>query len=711
MISNNPNPASTGTAVNAAFAQSLGAPADSSATGVNPGASPGARAPSQRDSASSGGFESHVREDGGRAGNEARTNEAKTGETRTNESKASETKANEAKSGDAKSVPSKPSETKGEESPKSGVSSKSALPRSLMAQIIGQVVKLNPGAQPAALQFLLGKSAGGGLEELPQLMASSRFIADALVEQDLSAYMTEDVKPSTVLRELGFSPDVITQALALGVDGTGLAQRGQVLGALGADPKRVESNLNQLKGVLAMDGVAGYMQQNLALARNSGKQPGIVEKLTGAEVDEGTSDLASFKASTSLEVQAIMAQALVSANSWGPRSMMGPADDMFRSFTGGASAKGDAGLSTDISALSLNLATGNLATETSADTTSQGLMRAGSQSVLPDPSRSDMTMDIAAIQAQLAVEFGDDVRITAIGDRAWEEEDFLASVDDFTGVAGFDAGATGSSVGEVEAPVAKVAEMRTTGIPDLNGPSEPSTRVMPLRQDNHEGGGHADASIGERPAKSPEAETPQTVNSAGFNAWSGQLAGEQGAQVEVAETPASTAKSERMEVNTRHATETVRKIQDAVLRTSVNNIGAMRLDLSSPETGALEIAVRLDQDRQVDVRVMAGSEELRELVARELPQLKSALGEQNLTLREFDTREWTGSQQEFRGFDGGGSREGAGRQPGDAGNPEKHGLSMQAANDQLGRQALRSFRIMDLSDRAFGGAGRIKVLA
>ena len=37
--------------------------------------------------------------------------------------------------------------------------------------------------------------------------------------------------------------------------------------------------------------------------------------------------------------------------------------------------------------------------------------------------------------------------------------------------------------------------------------------------------------------------------------------------------------------------------------------------------------------------------------------------------------------------------------------------SIEALNIQMGRQALRSFRIVDLSDRSFGGDGRIKVLA
>jgi flagellar hook-length control protein FliK len=184
--------------------------------------------------------------------------------------------------------------------------------------------------------------------------------------------------------------------------------------------------------------------------------------------------------------------------------------------------------------------------------------------------------------------------------------------------------------------------------------------------------------------------------------------------VEVAESPGA-GKTERVEVNARLASETVRKIQDAVMRTSVNNIGAMRLDLSSPETGNLEVAVRLDNDGQVDVRVMAGSGELRDMISRELPQLRSALGEQNLSLRDFEAREWAG-QQDFRGFaNGRGDQRGDARDNGrgvtGAAGVNSRGVPIKALNDQMGRQALRSFRVVDLSDRSLGGPGRIKVLA
>jgi len=141
----------------------------------------------------------------------------------------------------------------------------------------------------------------------------------------------------------------------------------------------------------------------------------------------------------------------------------------------------------------------------------------------------------------------------------------------------------------------------------------------------------------------------------------------------------------------------------------------MRLDLSSPETGNLEVAVRIDKDGQVDVRVMAGSGELRELVARELTQLKSALVEQNLNLREFTTREWTGAEANLanqgrsQGFED--ARQQDSSLAGATSIARNQAQSISALNEQMGRQALRSFRIVDLSDRSFGGDGRIKVLA
>ena len=748
MISNKTNSSSTASSMNTAMAPAIGVSSDSS--GVTPGAASGQRTGEEKPSRE---FDSHMRDDDNDTSKSPSKAQSSSRNSSSNSSRSSSTReesesdsAQAAEPGTAKSASeTKKSKVQGD-NPSSGNGQKP-----VMNHILRQLVKQNPGAQPPALQFIQGSLPGNAIEELPQLMASSRFITDALMEQDLSSYMGEDVKPSSVLRELGFSPDLITQALALGVDGGGPAQRAQVLSALGADPKRVESSLTQLKGAIAADGIAGYMQQTLALAKTSGKQPGIVEKLTGTEVDDTASDLGSFKANTSLEVQAIMAQALASANSWGPRAMARPSGSFFGSIDIGA---GMSALSLDMPS---SLSTGSFSmsevadlTFTSApslDSSMDSSFDSSLESSLSDVASvktdvmsfenvesrftqpgADAIMGLENLRSRLESEFGSNVKVTGMGASAWDETIDL-EVASTAGSYAPDGSVTESSstyfssTSELQTPVEGLSSARKDNASDSDTGSNGE-------KDQPAGRPLVNARFPDIEARNPEVSEQEPLQAQQAESLTGQVAAplsdalplnplaanDVQPAVEVAESPGS-EKSDRVEVNARHATETVRKIQDAVMRTSVNNIGAMRLDLSSPETGNLEIAVRLDQrDGNVDVRVMAGSDELRELISRELPQLKSALGEQNLNLRNFESREWSGNasqwsgQQDFRGFGNGrGNDPAADRTRASGARPA--GEQIQSLNEQLGRQALRSFRVVDLSDRSVGGAGRIKVLA
>lgn len=774
MISNNTNSSSTASSMNTLLASALGSSPDSSgaSTGVSPGQRTGQAAGqnSGQDSSQSKAsreFDSHVREGGDESKpmtqSEAKkatarerpdagaTNEASSKEGSKNQ--GSKTQGSEKEVSKAGSEETKSAETSKETSKSQAEGSSQSGQKPVMNHILRQLVKQNPGAQPPALQFIQGSMPGNAIEELPQLMASSRFIADALMEQDLSAYMGEDVKPSSVLRELGFSPDVITQALALGVDGSGPAQRAQVLSALGADPKRVESSLNQLKGAIAIDGVAGYMQQTLALAKTSGKQPGIVEKLTGAEVDDTSGDLAAFKANTSLEVQAIMAQALASANNWGPRAMMRPGGSLFGSIDLGA---GMSAISSSLS--SIEIPAVNIGMSPEMASLSVEATSSESPDLASSPVQQDAIMSLAQLQSRLESEFGGNVRVTGIGAAAWGEQvDATVHMD-----VSLDSQASNESGKPVESMngdtfavdtvktdtvtvdtvntdtvTTDTAQKPVTASPDLgrqqDGASANPGDTGQNFQKPDDGERSRQFTRVERPGFDPSRVDPEIK--ADMKATEPAQVAQNEPQassmvegvrinpamsndiqpaVEVAESPGA-GKTERVEVNARHASETVRKIQDAVMRTSVNNIGAMRLDLSSPETGNLEVAVRLDNDGQVDVRVMAGSGELRDMISRELPQLRSALGEQNLSLRDFEAREWAG-QQDFRGFaNGRGDQRGDARDNGrgvtGAAGVNSRGVPIKALNDQMGRQALRSFRVVDLSDRSLGGPGRIKVLA
>jgi hypothetical protein len=681
MISKNSQSPSISAALSSALASSSSSSPTSptSSTGVSPaGSSVSSSAPTQRPAQDKTRkeFESQVADDG--------TTEA-SGSGSAVEAKDSK----DSKEAKDSREPKEAKETKVSKEPKAEREARGKGQASMANQILRQLVKQNPDAKPAALQFLEGTQSPGAIEELPQLMASSRFIMDALIEEDLGGYMNEDVKPSNVMRELGFGPELITQALALGVDSSGPLQRGQVLGALGADPKRVESDLNRLKGAIALEGVAGYMQQSLAMAKSSGKQTGIMDKMTGPEVEETGADLLAFKSTNSLETQAIMAQALVSASSWGPHNMGKSIDVNFQSIglnslDAGSSAGGVLDMLTGMSGGDQAML--GVMTESQTPVVNSGQQE---QAVISSST------DLAEFKASLQAEFGDSVKVIGTGRAAWEEFGASAAFDNDV-AAGFGDAVTFES-------------MRAPDLMDREGLMDRKNSQgenQPSGQEFKNESGDVARSADETEKALPESNLLSNIERG--------IAQDGIKAADTADAPAQ-EKAERSEIKARHASDAFRKIQDAIRHTSVSNIGAMRLDLSSPEAGNLEVAVRIDKDGQVDVRVMAGSGELRELVARELTQLKSALSEQNLNLREFTTRAWTGAegnlanQGRSQGFEN--DRHQDSSLAGATSSGRSPGQSIAALNEQMGRQALRSFRIVDLSDRSLGGDGRIKVLA
>jgi hypothetical protein len=560
--------------------------------------------------------------------------------------------------------------------------------KTVIAQILRQIIKQNPQTKPEALSFLQGQITDDSLAQLPLLMTNSRFVADALIEGDMDAFMAEDAKPSAVLKELGFTPDTITQALALGLDNSGSVSRGAVLAALGAQPAKVTSLIEKVKASLTRDGVTGYMQQALALAKASGKRPDLVESLSTVEFDEAASHLSDFKHQAGLEAQTARAQALSASGSWAP---LHAASGKTPQFDAPASA---------ISGMT-------------------GIAFASSS----EPS----SLKILEFANRLEFEFSGDVRILDVGQSAWDQalEQSISGSDltvDATQNGMSDMNTTVDGVGlSPEIQSAKIhgpfdgSSSDLTGVVSLSLKSSSEDLLGDFFESRAK---QEDLSTSSNVSEASKVVVPPTVTTADVHSANGS-------DVSV------DAKAERIESNTRHAVETVRKIQDAVRRTAVSDIGAMRLDLSSPETGNLEVAVRVDKDQQVDVRVMAASGELRDLLAKELPQLKSSLGEQNLNLRDLDVRAWTGGQGDSAGQFGGQNRQdawqneyndqlrqAAGRiASGLAGISSPRGAatsSIAAINGQLGRQALRSFKILDMTDRQPGDLvtpGRIKVLA
>lgn len=63
--------------------------------------------------------------------------------------------------------------------------------------------------------------------------------------------------------------------------------------------------------------------------------------------------------------------------------------------------------------------------------------------------------------------------------------------------------------------------------------------------------------------------------------------------------------------------------------------GSMRIDLGSKELGSLNLAVEV-KDKTVEIRILAPTQQARELLATELPKLREALQNQNLDLKKVE---------------------------------------------------------------------------
>jgi flagellar hook-length control protein FliK len=63
--------------------------------------------------------------------------------------------------------------------------------------------------------------------------------------------------------------------------------------------------------------------------------------------------------------------------------------------------------------------------------------------------------------------------------------------------------------------------------------------------------------------------------------------------------------------------------------------GTVRLDLSSPEFGPLQLALNMSKDK-IDVRVLTGSDRARDAIVADLNQLKGALAVQNVQLGKVE---------------------------------------------------------------------------
>jgi len=138
--------------------------------------------------------------------------------------------------------------------------------------------------------FLSGHLEQLDQAKIPTLPSDSKFLGDALAQDDLIGFMNQPTTINEMIRDLGLPPAFTAEANKLGLDFNEQITPASFLKAIGVDPQRVLAELSLLKGNILAEGMTPYLNRAVALngmgaqAANNGLSAGdtkITEKLSG----------------------------------------------------------------------------------------------------------------------------------------------------------------------------------------------------------------------------------------------------------------------------------------------------------------------------------------------------------------------------------------------------------------------------------------------
>jgi len=141
----------------------------------------------------------------------------------------------------------------------------SLKPLKLAANKNGEIVQDVP-----VIAFLKGQLEKLEPKDIPSLISSNQFIAGALEEGDIGAYLNKEMPVDKILEALTIPNSVVQESIAAGLDLKQVVTPADMLRSLGVDPSRVQAELTNLKNNLQSKGVSGYMQKAAML---KGLQP------------------------------------------------------------------------------------------------------------------------------------------------------------------------------------------------------------------------------------------------------------------------------------------------------------------------------------------------------------------------------------------------------------------------------------------------------
>lgn len=136
------------------------------------------------------------------------------------------------------------------------------------------------------LSLVTGQLENINPQDIPTLVAKNAFLNSALTADDLNAFMQTPMPLGDILKSLGIGSDLANKIRSAGMDLKELISLKDVLKGLGIDPSRVVAEISLLKQNLPFEGVAPYMKRAAVLRGQAKVDPGMGrEELLGERLN------------------------------------------------------------------------------------------------------------------------------------------------------------------------------------------------------------------------------------------------------------------------------------------------------------------------------------------------------------------------------------------------------------------------------------------
>ena len=524
---------------------------------------------------------------------------------------------------------------------------------------------------------------------IPSLVTGNTFIKTALENMDAEAFMSQPLTIGDIFRALEMDDRTLAMAESLGIDLEGMTTPGEFLRSIGMDTQQIAAEFTLLRQNLRTGGLQPYMDRSGNLRRSLGidapeKEPGIstpVAATAAMPLGEG------IRPGTP-------------AGGWpagmepGPLSTQDPglsqprnADGSFRQAISPELSPGPVGTRAPTPGERQAVPTGKgdipamMAPVVSKDPYDSFATRMENPAVVrPGPTANQPLSQPVADKAFFVESMADNSPLATL-ERAMLETGANTPAKGTPVMPWMVRAAAGQTVqpdpGQVTPdtapgetadlmngmPYATAPGKAATAVPAFSGPNQstvvtPGTDpsagsrdagrllAVPLPPTTSQGRDQQGSGAQQRDSGSSLAR--QSFEPVQNPAGPGRMAGVATRRSAFAESLASAAPAPRSAL-------TNRVLEHAKIMMAKGG-GSLSIDLNSEKFGQMEMAVRLNQD-QLELRILTPSEQARDILVREMGDLKQALAQHDLNLKQVEVSVGGGQERTFLSSDGSFSRQ------------------------------------------------------